>query len=310
MISMVEKMASEKDLRLVTVNKFTGDLEEASCPICPEPPGPKLIFRTGNGIGFWKCPICDIQFASPRFTKESLLKIYENESFADLSFYDDWTYNNWKKENLHRSYITQKLKLHTLKRFLNENDRILDVGCGPGLFCLEASKNGLNAEGIEPSRMLVDIGRNKLNIDIHYGLLEDFRPTYKFNGITIWDVLEHIPNPVEILTKSYDLMEDDGYLFVQVPNYEGISNRFKTFLNRSGIKNNDFKHFGFPWHIFSFNQKSLSILLKTCGFTPVLFESWSHKLKEGSLDLISRIIISLSKKYNLSDYITCLAQKI
>ena len=216
-------------MKPATINNFTGDLEEASCPICPEPPDPTLIFRAISGTGFWMYPICNVQFASPRFTNDSLLKIYENESFADLSFYNDWTYEKWRKENRHGSYITQKLKLHALSRYLNENDRILDVGCGPGLFCLEASRHGLKAEDIEPSGMLADIGRKKLNIEIHQGLLEDFEPAYKFDGITVWDVLEHVPNPVEILTKSYEI--------------------------------------------------------------------------------ISKIIISVSKKYNLSDYITCLAQK-
>lgn len=182
--------------------------------------------------------MCNIQFASPRFNRASLLKIYEDESFADLSFYEGWTYDKWKKENRHRSYITQRLKLKILRRFLNENDRILDIGCGPGLFCLEASREGLRAEGIEPSRMLAEIGWKKLKANVHHTLLEDYEPGYKFSGITVWDVLEHIPNPVEVLTKSHELMEDKGYLFVQVPNYGGISNRFKTFLNRSGIKNN------------------------------------------------------------------------
>lgn len=299
----------KKKKRIVTINKFTGELEEVACPICQDPPLPRLIFKSSAGIGFWTCPLCNIQFASPRFTRQSLLEIYENESFADLSFYDDWSYDRWKRENRNRSYITQRLKLGILKQYLNKDDRILDVGCGPGLFCLEASREGLCAEGIEPSRMLVEIGWQKLKADVHQGLLEDYEPGYKFKAITVWDVLEHISNPVEILSKCHNLLEANGYLFIQVPNYNGISNRFKTFLNRSGIRNTEFKHFGFPWHIFSFNQKSLSVLLGTCGFTPVMYESWSHKLKDGTSDILSKVIVHFSKKYNLSDYITCLARK-
>ena len=105
------------------------------------------------------------------------------------------------------------------------------------------------------------------------------------------------------------LLEEGGYLFIDVPNHEGASNRFKTFLYRKGIKKGDFKHFGFPWHIYAFNQKSLSTLMKTCGFEPVLFEFWSHHLKAGADGLLAKAVISLTNKFGLSDYITLVARK-
>jgi len=301
------KRSTQSDL--VKINEFSGILEAVACPICVSPPSPQLVFSSSNGIGFWHCPECDIQYASPRFTEESLLEIYENEAFTDLSFYDGWSYDRWKKENKNRSYITQVLKLQILNRIVSENDRILDVGCGTGLFCLEASRHGQRAEGIEPSIMLVDIGRKVLNLDLHQGLLEDFDPGHRYKAIVVWDVLEHVYNPVELVKRCNYLLEEGGYLFAQVPNYDGISNRFKTFLCKKGLKKTDFKHFGFPWHIFSFNKKSLATLLRAGGFTPVLFESWSHMLKDGAESLLSRFIISVSRRFHLSDYITCLAQK-
>ena len=85
-------------------------------------------------------------------------------------------------------------------------------------------------EGIEPSGMLVEMGRQVLNVSLHHGLIEDFDPGYRYHGIVVWDVLEHVHNPVELVQRCNDLMEDGGYLFLQVPNHEGISNRFKTFL--------------------------------------------------------------------------------
>ncbi len=167
--------------------------------------------------------------------------------------------------------MTQKLKLQILSRFLSEKDRVLDVGCGTGLFCLESSKHGLNVEGIEPSGMLVDIGRKVLNLPLHHGLLEDFEPDYRYKAIVVWDVLEHVYNPVELVKRCNYLMEDGGYLFIQVPNYDGISNRFKSFMCRNKFKNSDFKHFGFPWHIYSFNKTSLTNLLRVGGFHPICF---------------------------------------
>lgn len=291
-------------------DNFSGRLEHVSCPICENPPVPRLLFKRPDGVGFWYCPECDVQYASPRFTPGSLLEISENEEFIDLSFYDAWSYDRWKKENRNRSYLTQRLKIETLSRFISEKDRVLDVGCGTGLFCLEALKSGLTVEGIEPSKMLVDIGREVLNVQLNHGLIENFNPGYRYNAIVIWDVLEHVYNPVELVERCSHLLNEGGYLFLQVPNYAGISNRYKSFLCRRGLKKSGFQHYGFPWHIYFFNKKSLTSLLTPQGFTPILFESWSHHLKDGTDGLLANIMIALSKKFYLSDYITCLARKI
>jgi len=296
--------------KYIRYNEFSGRLEDVSCPICIDPPPSKLIFKTSNGVAIWHCSDCEIMYASPRFTKESLLNIYENRAFVDGSFYDEWSYEKWKRENRDRSYVTQKLKLQLLSRFLSEKSRVLDVGCGTGLFCLETSKHGFNVEGIEPSGMLVEMGRKVLNVYLHHGFVEDFDPGYRYNGIVVWDVLEHVHNPVELVKRCNDLMEDGGYLFVQVPNYDGISNRFKTFLCQKRVKRSDFKHFGFPWHVYSFNKRSLARLLMACGFSPYLFESWSHMLKDGAEGFLPRLMISISKRFYLSDYITCVARKL
>jgi SAM-dependent methyltransferase len=205
--------------------------------------------------------------------------------------------------------VTQVLKHELLKPFLSKEDRILDVGCGTGLFSLEMSRHGFQVEGIEPSGRLVEIGVKVLNVPIHHGLLEEFKPAHRYKGIFVWDVLEHVSNPVALVKQCHDLMEAGGYLFVQVPNYDGLSNRWKTFLCRRGLKKTDFKHFGFPWHIYAFNRKSMDSLLKTGGFEPLISESWSHLLKDDAQGLFSKLIIALSKKFCLSDYLTCVAQK-
>jgi SAM-dependent methyltransferase len=296
-------------LKHITCGEFSGDIETVACPICHSPPAPKMIFKSSNGIGIWLCPKCTIMYASPRFTEKSISLIYESDAFVDPSFYDHWSYEKWKRENKGRSYISQQLKIGLIKRFLKETDRILDVGCGTGLFCLEASKQGLNVEGIDPSKMLIDIGRKTFKIPLHQGLLEEFDPGYKYRGIVVWAVLEHVYDLINLVTRCGYLLEKEGYLFIDVPHYRGISNRFKTLMCRMGFKKNDFKHFGFPWHIYSFSKKSLSSLMRACGFEPILFEFWSHLLKNGADGFFAEMMIALTQKLALSDYITLVAQK-
>jgi len=249
-------------------------------------------------------------FASPRFSEESLLEIYETDEFiGDPSFYENWSYEDWKENNVNNTYRAQQIKIKLINKFLSQKDKILDYGCGTGLLCLEASKQGYNIEGIDASSMLTDIGKNILKAPVVNSHIENFDPGYKYKGIVSWAVFEHVYDLKRIINKCNELLESGGYLFVDVPNHQGLSNRYKTFLCQKGMKKCDFKHFGFPWHIYSFNKKSLSMLMKACGFEPILFEFWSHLHKEGAKGIISQKIISLTQKYELSDYITLVAQK-
>jgi SAM-dependent methyltransferase len=288
---------------------FEGSIENAACPLCIDRnSSAQLIFKNSDSIGFYKCLNCNLIFASPRFTEESMLKIYENEAFADLSMYDKWSYEEWRQSKS-RSYNIEQQKILLVKRYLPEKSRLLDVGCGTGLFVLAANQSGFLCEGIEPSVRLSEIGNNVLKVPVSTVQIEDYNPTYKFNGIVIWDVLEHLYDPVRVVRRCRELLEPDGFLFLQVPNHKGISNSYKTQLYRLGLKKDNFKHFGFPWHVYSFDRKSLSVLNNLAGFKPVLFESWSHLLKDGKTGSLSQIIINLAKQSCLSDYIVCLAQK-
>jgi len=293
----------------IKANGFTGQLEHVSCPTCDEPQMPKLIFTMKNGVGIWKCPDCEILYASPRFSEASLLRIYESEKFLNrqtISELEDWFYSYWKASQC-RSYITTSLVVSLVKEYIDQGCRLLDVGSAMGYFVYESIMQGYKTEGIEPSKMLVDLARKKLNLSLHNCSINSFVTTHKFSGIILWDVLEHVYSPMDLLRQCGRFVEPDALLFIQVPNYFGISDRFKSFLHRVYLKNNDFKHFGFPWHVYSFNRNSLTKMLGKSGFKPIRFESWSHNLKEGKSGLLARSDDFL-KKYCLSDYIVCIAR--
>jgi len=302
-------MNEKTEKRFLKASNFEGYLEEVTCPICSPPPDPIKIYETTDGIGIWECPDCSILYASPRFDEPSLHKIYDNEFFFDKSKFDNWTIDKWKNSG-GRDYIVPHLKVNLVKQFINDQSRVLDVGCSTGEFCLAANMNGLNCEGIDVSKMLSDIARDVLKLPIHHKKLEDFYPETPYKAVVIWDVLEHLYDPIETLKACNRILEPGGYLFAQVPNLAGLSNRFKSIKCRSGIKDNNYGHFGFPWHLFSFNKRSLSKMMKTVDFQPLHFESWSHLYKDGHSGVCNNLMISTIKKYCLSDYIIIVAQKI
>jgi len=304
----MEHKGREIKSRSLKFGSFEGLIEDVHCRLCGESSNSKLVYRNKEGVGFYHCENCGLMYASPRFTEESMLRISENEAFTDLSMFDRWSYDEWKKDRS-RSYNLSFQKVLLLKRYLPAGSRILDLGCGTGLFVLESIKNNFLCEGIDPSLRLTYISREILKVPIATMQIEEFNPPYRFKGIVVWDVLEHLYGPVRVVKRCADLLEPEGFLFVQVPHYRGLSNSLKTFFCRIGVKKSGFKHFGFPWHVYSFDKRSLTNLMKISGLRVIHFESWSHLKKINRTDCLSQIIIKISKTLCLSDYLVCIAQK-
>lgn len=301
----------KRDKKYIEEGPFSGTCEEVTCPLCPSPPIPQLIYKRPNGVGIWQCPDCQIMYASPRFTERSLLDIYESPDFgggSKFSKYKDWNYEEWKNSG-DETYITSRLKVGKVRQYLSTADKILDVGCGVGLFVREAREQGLYAEGIEPSQRLCDIAKNNIGAEIHNIMIEDFQPPAKFKGVILWDVLEHVYDPVRILEKCSKLTEKGGYLFVSVPNFEGITDRIQVLLHKSGLRKGNYNHFGFPWHIYSFNRESLRILLGKAGYTPLEFVAPSHHIRRGTSNIFSKLMEPIVTGKCLGANITCVAQK-
>jgi SAM-dependent methyltransferase len=101
--------------------------------------------------------------------------------------------------------------------------RLLDVGCAGGAFPAAARDAGFVAQGIEPSRWLSGYGRKTYGLDIRQGILErGVYPESSFDVVTLWDVIEHVPEPHEILTTIHGLLTPRGYLWVNYPDIGSI----------------------------------------------------------------------------------------
>jgi len=99
--------------------------------------------------------------------------------------------------------------------------RILDVGCGDGLFFDELTNLG-NIEGIESDAALVSPD-NRHRGQIYVGRLdESFRPAAPYDVILMLDVLEHIKHPTPVLRRALELLAPGGYVIVTVPAFQQL----------------------------------------------------------------------------------------
>lgn len=124
--------------------------------------------------------------------------------------------------------------------------KILDIGCGGGLFLAKLQREGASVSGIELSASRARYARGKYDLDIVTRPIEDpywVSQAEAFDAVTLWDVIEHVNYPVRTLESAIRTVRPGGWLFVDTPcrdsfyhrcgelTYKMSSGRFPTFLN-------------------------------------------------------------------------------
>ncbi len=112
------------------------------------------------------------------------------------------------------------------KRFLDtlplSQGKLLDIGCGLGWVVKEAKLRGFEAVGIDPATPYINIGRKKFGLNLKKISLEKFKPSQKFDAVTLNHVFEHIKDSDKFLTKIKALLQSDGKILIACPNIKSL----------------------------------------------------------------------------------------
>ena len=144
----------------------------------------------------------------------------------------------------------------------------LDVGPGKGEFLNQLSKNGYIAEGIEPSTNFCEFASKTFNLKMHNLTLDNFITENKYDFISSLHSLEHMNNPHLFFKSAHSLLNENGILYIEVPNTNAAIVRIIEFI---------YKIIGLGWssrlcplhqpfHKHGYNLKSLSYILKANNF--------------------------------------------
>ncbi|MCX8112842.1 MAG: class I SAM-dependent methyltransferase [Bacteroidia bacterium] len=144
--------------------------------------------------------------------------------------------------------------------------RLLEIGCGTGWFLKIMQNHGWEVYGIEPDADAVEIAQK------HYGLTKNQVlvgtlslnelpfPRESFDAIIIRHVIEHVPNPKEVLAKAFQLLRKGGVIALATPNGRSLASRWFGRYWRGLTP---------PWHLVLYNPTSIRALLKSVGFAKV-----------------------------------------
>lgn len=141
---------------------------------------------------------------------------------------------------------------------LPEQARLLDVGCGNGEFLLAASRVGFISHGLDTSTAAVALCEQEgLSAEVADFFSLDVDPV---DAVTMWDVIEHVPDPLAFLARARDLLNPGGFLVVKTPAVNALSFRLVQLCPPlSGVL------LQIPNHIEFFSEKSLTLAGRKLG---------------------------------------------
>lgn len=225
-----------------------------------------------------RCRRCGLEYVSPRPRAADIVEAYSQG--------DDPTYVS-QVEARERTFSAA---LARIERLHPGRGRLLDIGTAAGAFLGAAKARGWEVEGCEPNRWMAEWGRRHYGISIRPGDL--FAQTYtpgSFDVITLWDVIEHTPDPTRVIQKVRELLKPDGLLVV---NYPDIGSWIARLLGRKWP-------FLSSVHLYYFTRSTIARFLSQNGLTIVEIRPHVQRLEldyllsrgsvvSGSLSAVSR----------------------
>lgn len=268
-----------------------------SCPICGETqfdPYLSCIDYTVSQENFTlkSCSQCQFLFTDPRPQDSALGNYYLSDKYI--------SHTGGNNSFIDKLYLLARKRALIWKRKLIENNshpgNLLDIGCGTGDFLLEMKSHQWNTSGVEPSSVARDSAEKKTGNKI-YQLLSEVQER-NFNAVTLWHVLEHLPDPNQALQTMKGLLSQSGTIFIAVPNHRSYdAQHYKSFWAGYDV----------PRHLWHFNKENMKMLLEKNGFrltkiipmrldsyyVSLLSESHKHPKKSRFLQLVIAFLVGL-----------------
>jgi SAM-dependent methyltransferase len=236
------------------------------------------------------CETCDFTFTNPRPKDDSLGEYYKSDMYISHTN-DTKGLFNWMYQTVRKYAIGTKVNL--LKK-ISQKKNHLDIGCGTGEFLNACQEAGYNTKGIEPS----EIARKQANINFNLSVsentnLDQFKKG-EFDSISMWHVLEHIPNLNKTIKRFSQILTENGKVIIAVPNHKSWdANHYKEFWAAWDV----------PIHLWHFSKDSIEKLFNNHNFKlkknkPMLFDSFyvallSEEFKTGKKKFINGFAIGL-----------------
>ncbi|WP_455208413.1 class I SAM-dependent methyltransferase [Kaarinaea lacus] len=217
---------------------------------------------TVNGWHIGECKRCSLIYLNP-------IPFFEpSDEFSEMSL--DFQYTRFQYQ------ITEEILQHERRQFAQqiqemehfsgekiESGRFLDIGCGSGSAVRAAVDLGWEAVGVDIDPVLVRLGKEQLKVDVRCSpLLESGFEANQFHFIRLRDVIEHLPNPFDVLLEVKRLLLPGGFVLIATPNEDALPTQVRLL---AGHKRGTVATVVPPHHVHGFTPKTLKRIAERVG---------------------------------------------
>lgn len=252
---------------------MSDNLVETSCPVC-NGTDYEIVFHDRNrrdGIDcqgtYVQCRECSLVYLREHPPLEEIVRLYssiDGEQEANFGKADSEKLQSQTTRPLtawRQIFRKVRYRPHSwpLEISLEDNKRLLDLGCGSGAKLNEFAERNYEVWGIDVDEIAIQSCKEKLpkGVFLTGEVKEIDIPDGHFNYIRVDNALEHIPNPKEVLQECHRLLSKGGQIMVYVPHGRSLSMRL--------MKGNSISSW-IPFHLQLFTKPSLKRLLNQAGF--------------------------------------------
>jgi 2-polyprenyl-3-methyl-5-hydroxy-6-metoxy-1,4-benzoquinol methylase len=222
---------------------------------------PDLLLRLPGSFTLVRCTECSMVYQNPRMETHELEAYYPQE--YSLYIAPPWANPNLLKRIQHLYALKQRWRLVEQWAPHRSGKRtLLDIGCATGSF-LAAGSADWHTVGVEFSAGAAQTARDQYGLTVYQGSVEQAPlAAAQFDVVSMWDVLEHVPDPSRTLRHIHRLLRPDGVLVARVPNLDAWD---------AQMFGNSWAGLDQPRHMCVTSETTLARLLEATGFIPITY---------------------------------------
>ena len=221
-----------------------------ACNLCGKS-APQLLWQR-NAYAIVACTGCGLQYVGQDPQDIDFAALYSEGYYTGTS---GQVFANYVGEERARRASARR-KLWSMQRRTPRSGRLLDVGCAAGFFLVEARRH-FEAQGVEISEYSSGVARERFGLDVFTGSLQDAKfAANSFDVITLWDVVEHLPDPMAVLTEAARVLRPGGALVLTTGDVGS------AYARRAGPRWHLLEP---PWHLYYFSRATMRALGEAAG---------------------------------------------
>ncbi len=232
-----------------------------ACPVCASP-APEFAFSR-NDFDMLRCTQCGLVYVGADPARIDFQQLYGKSYYSGGhdAVFADYT----GEQAPRRAQARRKLwALRHLSPRVARHGRWLDVGCAAGFFLAEAQAH-YEVQGVELSAWSSNYARSELGLNVFTGTLQEAAlPGEHFDVITLWDVIEHVSDPVPLLTEAARVLRPGGHIVLTTGDWGS------AYAQR---KSADWHLMTPPWHLSLFSRATLALAAQRAGLRVLAIHS-------------------------------------